>query len=93
MADRLSQLNAMALAAGMSYGKFMALHPDGVPIAEDEQVNAKEDGNTSRCQWCNKPLPVYTSMGNKARSDRKFCSPSCRVSYGYYRRKEGATDE
>lgn len=82
----------MARAAGLSYGKFMALHPNGVFIA-DEQVAAKEDGNTRMCLWCKKPLPVYTSMGNKARSDKKFCSPSCGASYGYYRKKDGEACE
>ena len=95
--DRLSKLNAMALAAGMSYGKFMALHYEGVHIDDEEdveqenlrEIQAKESRKPGKCQWCNKQIPEFTESGKKTKCNTKFCSNSCRALSAYYRKKDG----
>ena len=65
--DKLSQEAAMALAAGMSYGKWKAMQnpvkiePKKLPIGIE----------TKKCPWCG---VEFFSMDNKT----KYCSKRCR---------------
>lgn len=101
VADRLSILNDMARAAGMSYGKFMALHYEGVHIDNEEdveqenlrEIQAEKSRKPGKCQWCNKQIPEFTESGKKTRFNTKFCSNSCRALASYYRKKDGETYE
>ena len=65
--DNLARDSARALQAGMSYGKWKALHPhtkhEAMQTAEEERL----------CQRCGKPLP------KGSRECRKYCSDRCKM--------------
>lgn len=63
--DNLARDAAAALKAGMTYGKWKALHPFTKHQAETEE-------NVRLCHRCGKPLPVGS------RECRKYCSDSCK---------------
>ena len=81
--DRLSRESSMALAAGMSYGKWKALqsiiylHTDNIP--KDEIPN----GRTRACQTCG----ILFSLTSRGTGVKKFCSDDCRE-YFYRKRAE-----
>lgn len=91
--DRLEIVNNMALAAGMSYGKFMALHPEGVAIADDEEEDTESE-ELRPCEHCGKPIPhTVLPKGSIDRYERKkYCSHSCSMA-AYYLRKGKETRE
>lgn len=66
--DRLSRDSCAALAAGMSYGKYKALHPhtegpDGIENIPRARVEIK-------CAWCGAIVMTKDKR-------RKYCSVSC----------------
>ena len=93
--DQLTRDSIAAQKAGMSYGKWKALHyrPEVIPVAvvEPEPVVVPEVKQTPEriCAICGEKLP------RGRRSDAKYCSPFChaeanrRCAYAYYHRKKG----
>lgn len=65
--DRLSKHAAEAKAAGMSYGKYMAIRQQQSPAVRYPLagVDKKTD-----CAWCGKPVP-------KESRRRKYCCEEC----------------
>lgn len=74
--DKLTQENAQALAAGMSYGKWKALHPVSV-----EEKLSKPYYNIKKCAFCG--FEFRSDSGKKV-----YCSDSCREK-AYLKRKRG----
>ena len=52
----------------------------------------KENRKPGKCLWCNKQIPAVNDNGRKVRYDRKYCSNTCRQTYLYYQKKDGAAD-
>ena len=65
MSDKLSQDASAALAAGMSYGYYKALHPH----TEYAPARREPTGKIIPCAMCGKP---FGSIHN-----RKYCSVEC----------------
>ena len=66
--DRLTMDSIAAQKAGMSYGKWKAMHPHtGSDYLPDEDVKL--------CVICGKPLPT-TRVGSGGKR-KKYCSPGC----------------
>ncbi len=86
--DQLTRDCIAARKAGMTYGKWKALQPVVVPVAEVEPE--PEDTLTERtCRNCGTKLPIsvhplarYCSQGCKHESNK-------RMSLAYYYRKKG----
>lgn len=71
--DNLARDSSMAIAAGMSYGKWKALHPHTSGIIP-ERPKEKEKKNTKPvrlCRWCGKEIPASAHGG------RKYCDADC----------------
>lgn len=80
--DKLTQENAQALAAGMSYGKWKALQP----VAVEEKKPPKPIYNMRVCVICG--LEYRGSENGK----QKYCSKKCAREAVYRARRErGAT--
>ncbi len=62
--DHLAQDAARALAAGMSYGKWKAMHPHTV-----EQMPEKEE-DIRRCPICGREIP-------ESKHFQRYCSKEC----------------
>ena len=62
--DKLATDAMMARNAGMSYGKWKALHPDEEPYKKPVPKNAVE------CAWCR-------TMFFRTNPNQKYCSPEC----------------
>lgn len=72
--DKLAQDTSKAIAAGMSYGKWKAMHPQAAARP------AIPDG-CMLCEYCGKPF--------KAKHNKRFCNDLCReASYRERERKE-----
>lgn len=67
--DKLSSEVAMALAAGMSYGKWKAMQ---TPVKIEPKKNPIGI-ETQRCAWCG---AEFTSYDNR---NRKYCGDRCRM--------------
>lgn len=66
--SKLAQQNALARAAGLSYGKWKALQPR--PDEKKEEL----PGGWKHCEYCGKPI--------KGTKRKQFCDPHCqRLSY------------
>ena len=63
--DNLARDAARALAAGQTYGKWKAEHPN----TKDEEIEV-EDPNARRCDVCGKPIP--RGSGYKLRCGPEF---------------------
>jgi hypothetical protein len=74
--DRIVMQNNMALAAGMTYGKWKALHPESEIIEEEPD----EPEEVRLCQNCGRPIPHPLVL--KGRIDRYsetlYCSNRCK---------------
>ena len=75
--DRLSAESSMALAAGMSYGKWKAMQ-NPVKIIPTPKPNEMK----CICELCGKEFIQYD------RRARKYCSTSCKNAIAYERKKE-----
>jgi hypothetical protein len=86
--DRIVMQNTMARAAGMTYGKWKALHPES-EIIEEEPVELEE---LRPCQYCGQPIPHERLP--KGRIDRYektlYCSNKCKQAA--HRRREGVPE-
>ena len=65
--DNLARDAAAALRAGMSYGKWKALHPFTKHKSEQPRENVK------RCHRCGNPIP------KSSQPSRKYCSDLCKM--------------
>lgn len=65
--DKLTQENAQALAAGMSYGKWKAMQP----VVAREQKPTKPTYNVQKCEYCG------VEFIDGANSKRKYCTDQC----------------
>lgn len=63
--DNLARDSTAAIKAGMSYGKWKALHPHTKREAEQESENARP------CRRCGKPIP------SELHPNFKYCSAEC----------------
>lgn len=81
--DKLSQEVSMAIAAGMSYGKWKASQPVVQPVAVDKMETA--DGKPKKTLVCPHCKKVFVpNMGNQ-----RFCEPFCqKEDYKERQRKE-----
>ena len=86
--DRIVMQNTMARAAGMTYGKWKALHPESEKVEDDKL----EETYLRKCQWCGKKIPLYDINGKKVRWDKKWCSTTCGALSAYYRKKDCVSD-
>ena len=77
--DRLTILATAAIKAGMSYGKYMALHGYNPPIIRQEPEPEPDDyeDDNAICPECGKPF-------YKTYKCRVYCSFAC---YSAYSRK------
>ena len=75
--DRLTILATAAIKAGMSYGKYMALHGYNPPIIRREPEPDDNEDNNAICPECGKPF-------HKTDKRREYCSFDC---YSAYSRK------
>lgn len=75
--DRLAQESTMAIAAGMSYGKWKALQTPTVIEKPKEKP-----GIRCVCEWCGKE---FIQRDNRR---RKYCGDTCRMSANYRRSYE-----
>lgn len=75
--DKLSQEVAMALAAGMSYGKWKAMQ---APAKITPKTDMPEGWR--KCEWCG------TWYKPKTKRPQKFCELSCQVNCREARRKQ-----
>lgn len=73
--DRLTQENAMALAAGMSYGKWKALQNPTV-------IEKPKEPEYGRCIHCGK---AFDRPGSP---QRKHCNEDCRLAAKNKRKRE-----
>lgn len=72
--DKLSQEVSMALAAGMSYGKWKAMQS---PVISEKKI---PDGWLV-CEWCGKQFKPKTSR------PQKFCDVGCQQ-HAYYEKNK-----
>ncbi len=82
--DRLARESTAALNAGMSYGKWKALHPEGLPEDAPDPVPKVQ----KRCVICGAPV---------GKGKKRYCSWDCehaaaaiRERKAYHRRKQNA---
>ena len=76
--DNLAKDAAAALAAGMSYGKWKAIHGDTKDAQEEE--SAQEGWRI--CQQCGRPFKP------KSRRQQKYCDSVCQQDAQYERDRE-----
>ena len=81
--DKLAQDAAAALAAGMSYGKWKALHPQ--TVAEKPEADEVPDG-WKMCKYCGKHF-------KPSNSGQRYCDIQCqkatqRIRDREYKRKQ-----
>ena len=71
--DNLARDSSMAIAAGMSYGKWKALHPHTAEIVpEKPKATKKKKSKPVRlCRWCGKEIP------ETANAHRRYCCAGC----------------
>lgn len=88
--DRLTRDAIAAQKAGMSYGKYKALHPH-TPEEDDETDPAEDADETPKpkpiklqpnqrrgtCAHCGQPFVMGFKQSNKL-----YCSPVCRIKHG-----------
>ena len=77
--DKLSIESSKAIAAGMSYGKWKALHGDEVT---EEEKKVTED--VLLCKYCGNPIYDDNGIGR----GRKYCTRTCADKAYYQSRKE-----
>ena len=89
--DQLTRDCIAARKAGMTYGKWKALHPGVVPVAEPEPEEVPEEMPKRAVRICpicggNVPSDMHGSV--------KYCSVECKYEFirrkqrDYYRRKK-----
>ena len=80
--DRLTRDAMAARAAGMSYGKYKALHPHTEELEPEEEIVLDDDRRNMICLHCGKSFVAY---GHEKR--KKYCSDECRekAQYATYR--------
>ena len=81
--DRLSQEATLAIAAGMSYGKWKAMQP-----LIDMPTEKISDCRTRACQRCG----ILFLLNKKGNGVKKFCSDDCRDRF-YRERKAQIVQE
>jgi hypothetical protein len=97
--DRLARKAAAARAEGLSYGQWVAKHPEGLPpdpVEEEEKATQKAPHGTRVCLWCGQTYALP-----KKNDPRKYCSPECREAadsdrkkkYGKYSKKSEKEDQ
>lgn len=69
--DNLSRDSTRAIAAGMSYGQWKALHPFTKHLLEPEQPNGKYI----------KQCPTCSIMFGTNKSRKRFCTEDCKIKY------------
>ena len=74
--DNLARDSTMAIASGMSYGKWKALHPNTAGIVlekpKEKKTNEKKQNYPVRlCRWCGKEIP------DSANGHRRYCGEEC----------------
>lgn len=74
--DKLSQEVSMAIAAGMSYGKWKAMQPEKTTKAVKKIPEGMKE-----CPHCGK---LFTPHNGK----HKFCEPYCRIEASYEKQRE-----
>jgi hypothetical protein len=86
--DRIVMQNTMARAAGLTYGKWKALHPES-EIIEEEPVEPVE---LRMCQYCGQPIPhVRVPRGRVDRYEKTlYCSNRCKQAA--HRMREAAAE-
>ena len=77
--DNLARNAMLAKQAGMSYGKWKALHPTTPPQTDTEQ---KIPDDWSVCQYCGKAFKPRTNR------PQKFCGFYCQRQNHYTENKE-----
>ena len=79
--DRLTQENAAALAAGMSYGKWKAKQSlqqiEAPAVAEEEKPKYRHI-----CEYCGQEFFI------KSKRQQKYCCEECRKEASYQRERE-----
>ena len=68
--DNLARDSSMAVAAGMSYGKWKALHPNTAGIVPEKPKQTKSKP-VRLCRWCGNEIP------ETANAHRRFCCAAC----------------
>lgn len=79
--DRLTQENAAALAAGMSYGKWKAKQYVAQAAAKSPAV-AETPQYRHVCEYCGQEFFI------KAKRQQKYCCEECRREASYQRERE-----
>ena len=79
--DKLSQEVSMALAAGMSYGKWKAMQTPTVIEKPKPKARAMQV-----CEHCGSEFPVFDNR------KRRYCSDMCRVAQNYERKQYGKSE-
>lgn len=81
--DPLTRAVLAAEKAGMSYGKYMATHPQ-IPEEDDEQeepgpapIKLERNQRLGTCAQCGKPFALGFKQSNKL-----YCSTECRIKHG-----------
>lgn len=69
--DKLSQEVSMAIASGMSYGKWKAMQPVAKPVPVEIEAADTKPKKTAVCLWCGN-----TFTQNHGR--KKYCDDYCR---------------
>lgn len=86
--DRLTRDVLAAEAAGMSYGKWKALHPHTPDEDEEEEQEMDPDSVVVNCEYCGERF-----VKSKNNQTRKFCSANCQKNYNNKKRREKARQE
>ena len=90
--DRLSRYACAALEAGMSYGKYMAMHGYHLPIQADTEAVDAPQGISKICPQCGKEFT------NGKIKQKIYCSLECQkahansASHRRYRDRKAAAD-
>ena len=73
--DRLARKAAAAKAEGLSYGQWVAKHPEGLPEEPEKEEKPEAEKlprtRTKTCIWCGQKFTVTNSF------HRKYCGPEC----------------
>ena len=77
--DRLTQDSIAAQRAGMTYGKWKALHPH-------TEVIEVLDKDAKLCEICGRP--ILKRNGGSGGQRRKYCSIECSIEGGVIRNRE-----
>ena len=72
--DLLTSDSIATRRAGMTYGKWKALHPH-TEVNEENEENEVLDKDAKLCAICGKP--IRRRDGGSGSLRRKYCSPDC----------------